>query len=138
MFELPFLYLVKLFLVWTIYIIFNMISFSLKTKISFYTSILWLFFSFFIATTYSKLNDEIVFSWFDFSNVYWYIFYILSTPVWIYWIVVRPYNWIKKKKWKFHLMFTGHIYCLKISPNLLLWTSLSTFPTKILRLEANY
>jgi len=75
-----------------------MIDFSLKTKISFYASILWLFFSFFIATTYSKLSGEIVASWFDFYNVYWNIFYLLSTPVWIYWIVIRPYNWIKKKK----------------------------------------
>jgi len=75
-----------------------MISFSLKTKISFYASILWLFFSFFIATTYSKPSGEVIASWFDFYNVYWYIFYLLSTPVWIYWIVIRPYNWIKKKK----------------------------------------
>ncbi|SVB71674.1 uncharacterized protein METZ01_LOCUS224528, partial [marine metagenome] len=33
-----------------------MTGFSLRTRISFYASILWLFFSFFIATTYSKLS----------------------------------------------------------------------------------
>jgi len=73
-----------------------MISFSLKTRISFYFSIFWLLFSFFIATTYSKLNDQIIISWFDLYNVYWHIFYIVGSPVWIYWIVIKPYNWIKK------------------------------------------
>jgi len=73
-----------------------MISFSLKTRIAFYFSIFWLLFSFFIATTYSKLNDQIIISWFDLYNVYWHIFYILGIPVWLYWIVIKPYNWIKK------------------------------------------
>jgi len=73
-----------------------MINFSLKTKIRFYLSLLWIFFSFFIATTYSKLNGEIIVSWFDLYNVYWYIFYLVSTPVWVYWIAIRPYKWIKK------------------------------------------
>jgi hypothetical protein len=73
-----------------------MISFSLKTRIAFYFSIFWLLFSFFIATTYSKLNDQIIISWFDLYNVYWHIFYIVGSPVWIYWIVIKPYNWIKK------------------------------------------
>ena len=73
-----------------------MISFSLKTRIAFYFSIFWLLFSFFIATTYSKLNNQIFISWFDLYNVYWHIFYIVVAPVWIYWIVIKPYNWIKK------------------------------------------
>jgi hypothetical protein len=73
-----------------------MINFSLKTKIRFYLSLFWIFFSFFIATTYSKLNGEIILSWFDLYNVYWHIFYLVSTPVWIYWIVILPYKWIKK------------------------------------------
>ena len=73
-----------------------MINFSLKTKIRFYLSLFWIFFSFFIATTYSKLNGEIIVSWFDLYNVYWHIFYLVSTPVWVYWIVIRPYKWIKK------------------------------------------
>jgi len=73
-----------------------MISFSLKTRIAFYFSIFWLLFSFFIATTYSKLNDQIIISWFDLYNVYWHIFYIFGIPVWLYWIVIKPYNWIKK------------------------------------------
>jgi hypothetical protein len=73
-----------------------MINFSLKTKIRFYLSLFWIFFSFFIATTYSKLNGEIILSWFDLYNFYWHIFYLVSTPVWIYWIVILPYKWIKK------------------------------------------
>jgi hypothetical protein len=73
-----------------------MINFSLKTKVRFYLSLFWVFFSFFIATTYSKLNGEIIVSWFDLYNVYWHIFYLVSTPVWIYWIVILPYIWIKK------------------------------------------
>ncbi|HIE77847.1 MAG TPA: hypothetical protein EYP92_03355 [Candidatus Thioglobus sp.] len=73
-----------------------MINFSLKTKIRFYLSLFWIFFSFFIATTYSKLNGEIMISWFDLYNVYWHIFYLVSTPIWIYWIVILPYKWIKK------------------------------------------
>ena len=73
-----------------------MINFSLKTKIRFYLSLFWIFVSFFIATTYSKLNGEIIVSWFDLYNVYWHIFYLVSTPVWVYWIAIRPYKWIKK------------------------------------------
>jgi len=73
-----------------------MINFSFKTKVRLYLSLFWIFFSFFIATTYSKLNGEIIVSWFDLYNVYWHIFYLVSTPVWIYWIVIRPYKWIKK------------------------------------------
>ena len=73
-----------------------MINFSFKTKVRLYLSLFWIFFSFFIATTYSKLNGEIILSWFDFYNVYWHIFYLVSAPVWIYWIVIRPYKWIKK------------------------------------------
>ena len=73
-----------------------MINFSLKTKVRLYLSLFWIFFSFFIATTYSKLNGEIILSWFDLYNVYWHIFYLVSTPVWIYWIVIRPYKWVKK------------------------------------------
>jgi len=73
-----------------------MMSFSLKTRIAFYFSIFWLLFSFFIATTYSKLNNQIIISWFDLYNVYWHIFYIVGIPVWLYWIVIKPYNWIKK------------------------------------------
>jgi len=79
---------------------FLMISFSLKTRISFYLSILWVLFSFFIATTYSKLNGQIIISWFDLYNVYWHIFYIVSVPVWLYWIIIRPYNLIKKMRKK--------------------------------------
>ena len=73
-----------------------MINFSFKTKVRLYLSLFWIFFSFFIATTYSKLNGEIILSWFDLYNVYWHIFYMVSTPVWVYWIVIRPYKWIKK------------------------------------------
>ena len=73
-----------------------MINFSFKTKVRLYLSLFWIFFSFFIATTYSKLNGEIILSWFDLYNVYWHIFYLVSTPVWIYWIVIRPYKWVKK------------------------------------------
>ena len=73
-----------------------MINFSFKTKVRLYLSLFWIFFSFFIATTYSKLNGEIILSWFDFYNVYWHIFYLVSAPVWIYWIVIRPYKWVKK------------------------------------------
>ena len=73
-----------------------MINFSFKTKVRLYLSLFWIFFSFFIATTYSKLNGEIILSWFDFYNVYWHIFYLVSSPVWIYWIVIRPYKWVKK------------------------------------------
>lgn len=73
-----------------------MINFSLKTKVRLYLSLFWIFFSFFIATTYSKLNGEIILSWFDLYNVYWHIFYLVSAPVWIYWIVIRPYKWVKK------------------------------------------
>jgi len=73
-----------------------MISFSLKTRISFYLSIFWILFSFFIATTYSKLNDQIIIGWFDLYNVYWHIFYIIGAPVWLYWIVIKPYYGIKK------------------------------------------
>ena len=73
-----------------------MINFSFKTKVRLYLSLFWIFFSFFIATTYSKLNGEIILSWFDFYNVYWHIFYLVSAPVWIYWIVLRPYKWVKK------------------------------------------
>ncbi len=73
-----------------------MINFSFKTKVRLYLSLFWIFFSFFLATTYSKLNGEIILSWFDLYNVYWHIFYLVSTPVWVYWIVIRPYKWIKK------------------------------------------
>ena len=73
-----------------------MFKFSLKTRIGFYLSFGWLLFSFFIATTYSKLNNQIILGWFDLFNVYWHIFYIVGTPVWLYWIVLRPYIWIKK------------------------------------------
>jgi len=73
-----------------------MINFSFKTKVRLYLSLFWIFFSFFIATTYSKLNGEIILSWFDFYNVYWHIFYLVSAPVWVYWIVIRPYKWVKK------------------------------------------
>ena len=73
-----------------------MINFSFKTKVRLYLSLFWIFFSFFIATTYSKLNGEIIISWFDLYNVYWHIFYLVSAPVWIYWIVIRPYKWVKK------------------------------------------
>ena len=73
-----------------------MIEFSLKTRISFYLSGSWLLFSFFIATTYSKLNNQIFISWFDLYNVYWHIFFIVGAPVWIYWIILKPYKWIKR------------------------------------------
>jgi len=73
-----------------------MISFSLKIRVSFYLSIFWILFSFFIASTYSKLNNEIIIRWFDLYNVYWHIFYIVGAPVWIYWIVIKPYYGIKK------------------------------------------
>ena len=71
-------------------------EFSLKTRISFYLSGSWLLFSFFIATTYSKLNNQIFISWFDLYNVYWHIFFIVGAPVWIYWFALKPYKWIKK------------------------------------------
>ena len=71
-------------------------EFSLKTRISFYLSCSWLLFSFFIATTYSKLNNQIFISWFDLYNVYWHIFFIVGAPVWIYWFALKPYKWIKK------------------------------------------
>ena len=71
-------------------------EFSLKTRISFYVSCSWLLFSFFIATTYSKLNNQIIISWFDLYNVYWHIFFIVGTPVWLYWIILKPYKWIKR------------------------------------------
>jgi len=77
-----------------------MIEFSLKTRISFYLSCCWLLFSFFIATTYSKLNNEIIVGWFDLYNVYWHIFYIVGAPVWIYWLVIRPYKLINKIRQK--------------------------------------
>ena len=77
-----------------------MIKFSLKTRISFYFSLAWLLFSFFVATTYSKLDNQLIISWFDFYNVYWHIFYIVGVPVWIYWLAIRPYNWIKKIRTK--------------------------------------
>ena len=73
-------------------------EFSLKTRISFYLSGSWLLFSFFIATTYSKLNNQIFISWFDLYNVYWHIFFIVGAPVWIYWIILKPYKWIKRMK----------------------------------------
>ena len=72
-------------------------EFSLKTRISFYLSCSWLLFSFFIATTYSKLNNQIIISWFDLYNVYWHIFFIVGAPVWIYWFALKPYKWIKKR-----------------------------------------
>ena len=71
-------------------------EFSLKTRISFYLSCSWLLFSFFIATTYSKLNNQIFISWFDLYNVYWHIFFIVGAPVWIFWFALKPYKWIKK------------------------------------------
>ena len=77
-----------------------MIEFSLKTRISFYVSCSWLLFSFFIATTYSKLNNQIIISWFDLYNVYWHIFFIVGTPVWLYWIILKPYKWIKRMRRK--------------------------------------
>ena len=75
-------------------------EFSLKTRISFYVSCSWLLFSFFIATTYSKLNNQIIISWFDLYNVYWHIFFIFGTPVWLYWIILKPYKWIKRMRRK--------------------------------------
>ena len=75
-------------------------EFSLKTRISFYLSCSWLLFSFFIATTYSKLNNQIIISWFDLYNVYWHIFFIVGTPVWLYWIILKPYKWIKRMRRK--------------------------------------
>tara|TARA_B110000091_G_scaffold192017_1_gene216175 strand:- start:1212 stop:1457 length:246 start_codon:yes stop_codon:yes gene_type:complete len=72
------------------------INFSLKTKISFYLSLAWLVFSFFIATTYSKLDNQLIITWFDFYNVYWHIFFIVGLPVWLYWLIIKPYNWLKK------------------------------------------
>ena len=75
-------------------------EFSLKTRISFYLSGSWLLFSFFIATTYSKLNNQIFISWFDLYNVYWHIFFIVGAPVWIYWIILKPYKWIKRMRRK--------------------------------------
>ena len=55
-----------------------MIKLSLKTRISLYVSGSWLVFSFFIATTYSKLNNQIILGWFDLHNVYWHIFFIVG------------------------------------------------------------
>ena len=78
------------------YILFKMITLTLKTKFTLYLSFGWLLFSFFIATTYSKLNNQIIISWFDFYNVYWHIFFIVGSPVWLYWFVFRPYKWVKK------------------------------------------
>ena len=78
------------------YILFKMITLTLKTKFTLYLSFGWLLFSFFIATTYSKLNNQIIISWFDFYNVYWHIFFIVGSPVWLYWFVLRPYKWVKK------------------------------------------
>jgi len=78
--------------------LFDMFKFSLKTKISFYVSCAWLIFAFFVATTYSKLNNQIIVSWFDFYNVYWHIFFIVGIPVWLYWIAIRPYKWINKMR----------------------------------------
>ena len=75
-------------------------EFSMKTRISFYLSCSWLLFSFFIATTYSKLNNQIIISWFDLYNVYWHIFFIVGTPVWLYWIILKPYKWIKRMRRK--------------------------------------
>ena len=75
-------------------------EFSLKTRISFYLSGSWLLFSFFIATTYSKLNNQIFISWFDLYNVYWHIFFIVGAPVWIYWFALKPYKWIKRMRSK--------------------------------------
>jgi len=72
------------------------INFSLKTKISFYFSLAWLVFSFFVATTYSKLANQLIITWFDFYNVYWHIFFIVGLPVWLYWLIIKPYNWLKK------------------------------------------
>jgi len=72
------------------------INFSLKTKISFYFSLAWLVFSFFVATTYSKLDNQLIITWFDFYNVYWHIFFIVGLPVWLYWLIIKPYNWLKK------------------------------------------
>jgi len=73
-----------------------MIELSLKTRISLYMSGSWLVFSFFIATTYSKLNNQIILGWFDLSNVYWHIFFIVGVPVWLYWLVIKPYQLIQK------------------------------------------
>ena len=78
------------------YILFKMITLTLKTKFTLYLSFGWLLFSFFIATTYSKLNNQIIISWFDFYNVYWHIFFIVGSPVWLYWFLLRPYKWVKK------------------------------------------
>ncbi len=80
--------------------LFLVINFSLKTKISFYLSLAWLMFSFFIATTYSKLDNQLIITWFDFYNVYWHIFFIVGLPVWLYWLIIKPYNWIKKIRTK--------------------------------------
>ena len=77
-------------------ILFMMIILSLKTKLTLYLSFGWLIFSFFVATTYSKLNNQIIISWFDFYNVYWHIFFIVGSPVWLYWFLLRPYKWVKK------------------------------------------
>ena len=68
-----------------------MLELSLKTRISFYLSGGWL-----VATTYSKLNNQIIIGWFDLYNVYWHIFFIVGAPVWIYWFGLKPYNLIKK------------------------------------------
>lgn len=78
------------------YILFKMIMLSLKTKFILYLNFGWLLFSFFVATTYSKLNNQIIIGWFDFYNVYWHIFFIVGSPVWLYWFAFRPYKWAKK------------------------------------------
>ena len=78
------------------YISFKMITLTLKTKFTLYLSFGWLLFSFFIATTYSKLNNQIIISWFDFYNVYWHLFFIVGSPVWLYWFLLKPYKWVKK------------------------------------------
>ncbi|MDA7441168.1 hypothetical protein N8823_04975 [Candidatus Pseudothioglobus singularis] len=77
-----------------------MIKLSLKTRVSFYLSGGWLLFSFFIATTYSKLNNQIIVGWFDLYNVYWHIFFIVGTPVWLYWFAIKPYQLIKNIRQK--------------------------------------
>ena len=77
-----------------------MIKLSLKTRVSFYLCGGWLLFSFFIATTYSKLNNQIIVGWFDLYNVYWHIFFIVGTPVWLYWFAIKPYQLIKNIRQK--------------------------------------
>jgi len=77
-----------------------MIKLSLKTRIGLYVSGSWLLFSFFIATTYSKLNNQIIVGWFDLYNVYWHIFFIVGSPVWLYWLGMKPYQLIQKIRHK--------------------------------------